>query len=56
MFSSSMRASENCELTAIVFMPVKSVTVADPPRISIEETMMFVAKLGATVRQSSYHL
>lgn len=32
-------------LTAIVFMPVKSVTVAEPPRINIEDTMMFVAKL-----------
>jgi hypothetical protein len=32
-------------LTAIVLMPVKSVTVADPPRISIEETIMFVASL-----------
>lgn len=32
-------------LTAIVFMPVKSVTVADPPRINIELTMMLVAKL-----------
>ena len=33
-------------LTAIVLMPVKSVTVADPPRISMEETIIFVASLG----------
>ena len=32
-------------LTAIVLMPVKSVTVADPPRISMEETIIFVASL-----------
>ena len=31
-------------LTAIVFIPVSAVTVAEPPRISIEETMMFVAR------------
>jgi hypothetical protein len=29
---------------ARVLIPDKSVTVADPPRISIEETIMFVAK------------
>ena len=28
---------------AMVFIPVKSVTVALPPRMSIDETMMFVA-------------
>lgn len=28
---------------AMVFMPVRLVTVADPPRTSIEDTMMFVA-------------
>ena len=32
---------------AIVFIPVRSVTVAEPPKISMEETMMFVAKLYA---------
>ena len=32
-------------LTAMVFIPVKDVTVAEPPRISIEETIMFVASL-----------
>jgi hypothetical protein len=32
-------------LTAIVFIPVKLVTVAEPPRISMDETMMFVARL-----------
>ena len=31
--------------TAIVFMPVKSVTVADPPKTSIELTIMLVARL-----------
>jgi len=31
--------------TAMVLMPVKSVTVAEPPRISIELTMIFVARL-----------
>ena len=31
--------------TAMVLMPVKSVTVADPPRISIELTMILVARL-----------
>ena len=30
-------------LTAMVCMPVKAVTVADPPRTSIAETMMLVA-------------
>lgn len=28
----------------MVLMPVKAVTVAEPPRISIEDTMMFVAR------------
>ena len=32
--------------TAIVLMPVKSVTVADPPKTNIELTMMLVARLG----------
>jgi hypothetical protein len=31
------------ERTAIVFIPVKSVTVADPPRVNILETTIFVA-------------
>lgn len=31
--------------TAIVFMPVKLATVADPPRISIDDTIMLVARL-----------
>lgn len=31
--------------TAIVLIPVKSVTVAEPPRISIDDTMIFVASL-----------
>jgi len=31
--------------TAMVLIPLKSVTVADPPRISIDETIMFVLKL-----------
>jgi len=30
---------------AIVFIPERSVTVAEPPRISMEETMIFVANL-----------
>ena len=30
---------------AMVFIPVRSVTVADPPKISIDETMIFVASL-----------
>jgi hypothetical protein len=30
---------------AIVFMPVKLVTVAEPPKINIDETMIFVASL-----------
>jgi len=33
---------------AIVFIPVRSVTVAEPPKMSMEETMMFVAKLKKT--------
>lgn len=32
-------------LTATVLMPDKSVTVAEPPKISIELTMMLVARL-----------
>ena len=35
--------------TAIVFIPVKSVTVADPPRISMDDTMMFVARLALLI-------
>ena len=31
--------------TAIVCIPVRDVTVADPPRISMEDTMMLVANL-----------
>ena len=31
--------------TAIVFMPVNSVTVADPPKTNIELTIMLVASL-----------
>jgi hypothetical protein len=31
---------------AMVLMPVKTVTVAEPPRISMEETMIFVASLN----------
>ncbi len=33
----------------MVFIPVRLVTVADPPRISIEETMTFVASLEEKV-------
>jgi hypothetical protein len=33
---------------AMVLMPVKSVTVAEPPRISMEETIIFVASLNQT--------
>jgi hypothetical protein len=33
---------------AMVFMPVKLFTVAEPPRMSIEETMIFVASLNQT--------
>ena len=29
----------------MVLMPVRSVTVADPPRINMDDTMMFVARL-----------
>lgn len=29
----------------MVLMPVRSVTVADPPKISIDDTMIFVASL-----------
>jgi hypothetical protein len=36
--------------TATVCIPVKSVTVADPPRINIELTMMFVARLRLRLR------
>ena len=32
-------------LTATVLMPDRSVTVAEPPKISIELTMMLVARL-----------
>jgi len=35
--------------TAIVLIPVKSVTVAEPPRINIELTIMFVARLEISV-------
>lgn len=31
--------------TAIVLIPVRSVTVAEPPRISIDDTIIFVASL-----------
>jgi hypothetical protein len=31
---------------AMVCIPVKTVTVAEPPRISMEETMIFVASLN----------
>ena len=31
-------------LTAIVFMPVRAVTVAEPPRMSMDDTIMFVAR------------
>jgi hypothetical protein len=34
---------------ARVFIPVRSATVAEPPRINIEETMMFVAILEKSV-------
>ena len=37
-------------LTARVLIPVKSVTVAEPPRINIELTMMFVASLHRRVQ------
>jgi len=30
---------------AIVFIPERSVTVVEPPKISMEETIMFVANL-----------
>jgi hypothetical protein len=33
------------KLTAIVFMPVKSITIADPSRTNIYLTIMFVVKL-----------
>ena len=36
-----------CPLTAIVLIPVKSVTVAEPPRISIDDTIILVANLTA---------
>jgi hypothetical protein len=32
----------------MVLIPVKAVTVAEPPRISIEETITFVASLNRT--------
>ena len=35
--------------TAIVLIPVKSVTVAEPPRINMELTIMFVARLEKSV-------
>ena len=34
---------------AIVFIPERSVTVAEPPKMSMEETMMFVANLKMSV-------
>ena len=40
-------------LTSIVFIPVRSVTVADPPRISIDDTMIFVARLSNGIRHLS---
>jgi hypothetical protein len=40
---------------AIVFIPVRSVTVAEPPKISMEETMMFVANLR-TIHPSEIRL
>lgn len=36
-----------------MLIPVKSVTVAEPPKISMDDTMMFVAKLGLKYRTSS---
>ena len=39
-----VRDIDSSELTAMVCMPVNAVTVAEPPRMSIEETIMFVAK------------
>lgn len=38
----------------MVFIPVKSVTVADPPRISIELTMMLVERLFKQVNNDYY--
>ena len=32
-------------LTAIVFIPVSAVTVAEPPKMSMAETIIFVARL-----------
>jgi hypothetical protein len=37
---------------AMVFIPVRLVTVAEPPRISIEETMMLVASLEVLSKKS----
>ena len=39
--------------TAMVFIPVNDVTVADPPRISIDETMILVASLRVKTCESS---
>lgn len=41
---------EDSKLTAMVLIPVRSVTVADPPSTSMAETMIFVAILHAYER------
>jgi hypothetical protein len=41
-----MEGSWQMKLTAMVFMPVKLVTVAEPPRISIDDTIILVARLS----------
>jgi len=53
---SFFNSRRNMFLTAIVFMPVKSVTVADPPRINIELTMIFVANLKANLNRNAREL
>lgn len=34
----------------MVFIPVRLVTVADPPRINMDETMIFVANLSSWLK------
>lgn len=45
-----------CALTARVLIPVRSVTVALPPRINMELTIMFVASLDTISAEVSSSL
>ncbi len=39
-------------LTAMVLIPVRAVTVADPPKINMLDTMMLVARLYSVVLEA----